>query len=884
MITITIINGSDEITNSREVINTNFSNLNSGKQDLLISGSNIKTINSASLLGSGDIQLVDLSSNQNISGVKTFMTAYPVGPGTAPTTSAQLVDKNYVDTFISTGSRFIDAVNVATAGSALPTGTYSNGSSGIGATFTVTATGAQSIDGIALTLGMKVLVKDQVSQLQNGYYTVTTAGAGGVSLVLTRSTAYDTTAQIVAGTFFNVLQGTINADTQWIMNTTASITVGTNAIPFAQLSSSSTGTVSSISVSSTNGFAGTSSGGANPIITISTSVTGLLKGNGTSISAATVGVDYSTPSSTETFTNKTYDTAGAGNIFKVNGTQILVVTGTGSAAVLGTTPTITTPVLVQPTIADFTAANHTHLNAANGGLLGAAAIGSGTIATARLGSGTANSTTYLRGDGTWATIASGGSVTSVSVVTTNGFGGSVATSTTTPAITITTTVTGILKGNGTAISAATAGTDFVSPTSNQTFSGTSTFNAGTFLDKGSLVYNVKAYGALGNGTTDDTTACQNAINAAAVTGGIVWFPAGTYKITTALKLYSGTTPNIVAFSNITIMGAGSSGTLGTVIEQATTGLDVIKGLNDTANSAQLQNVTIQDMNLSWGTVTLTNSGNGLYLAQQSAGGPSFQLINLKNVVATNCQGSGKYGFNIESMITSTVNTCMAVTCANGFFLNGDVGGSYDSVSTSVTFFNCYANMGANAVIGYNCVDNTYISFVGCACDIGANTTGTAYSVLGSSGVSFIACGCELDGTHTLTQMWKIGADASANGSNQIGLYQCYGFQSKSTIDIYVTGSSTGVTIDGFQDNSSVSGSTGLKVDSGSQVVEMNCNYGAVTTPRTIAGTFSNLADASGVIQGAGYKSSDGTAGLTQASTSTTGKSITLKNGLVVAFA
>jgi len=54
------------------------------------------------------------------------------------------------------------------------------------------------------------------------------------------------------------------------------------------------------------------------------------------------------------------------------------------------------------------------------------------------------------------TISSGsGTVTSVSVVSANGFAGTVATATTTPAITLSTTVTGILSGNGTAISAAT---------------------------------------------------------------------------------------------------------------------------------------------------------------------------------------------------------------------------------------------------------------------------------------------------------------------------------------------------------------------------------------------------------------------------------------------
>lgn len=56
-----------------------------------------------------------------------------------------------------------------------------------------------------------------------------------------------------------------------------------------------------------------------------------------------------------------------------------------------------------------------------------------------------------------------GTVTSVSVVSANGMAGTVATATTTPAITLTTTITGVLKGNGTAISAAVANTDFVAP-------------------------------------------------------------------------------------------------------------------------------------------------------------------------------------------------------------------------------------------------------------------------------------------------------------------------------------------------------------------------------------------------------------------------------------
>jgi hypothetical protein len=88
-----------------------------------------------------------------------------------------------------------------------------------------------------------------------------------------------------------------------------------------------------------------------------------------------------------------------------------------------------------------------------------------------------------------------GTVTSVSVVSANGLAGSVATATSTPAITLTTSITGVLKGNGTAISAAVAGTDYQIPLSfvdNEVVSGSGTTYT---LANTPIAGSVKVFGA-----------------------------------------------------------------------------------------------------------------------------------------------------------------------------------------------------------------------------------------------------------------------------------------------------------------------------------------------------------------------------------------------------
>ena len=190
----------------------------------------------------------------------------------------------------------------------------------------------------------------------------------------------------------------------------------------------------------------------------------LLIGNGTGYSLNTLGV-------------------GVG-ISVTNGLGTIVVANTGvlsfSGGTTGLTPATATTGAV--TLAGT-------LAFANGGTNGTAtptaygvAYGTGT-AYAFTAAGTTGQvlTATTGGAPTWAAPATSGTVTSVSVVSANGFAGTVATATTTPAITLTTTITGLLKGNGTAISAAVANTDYVplstviTKTANYTITGTDTW-------------------------------------------------------------------------------------------------------------------------------------------------------------------------------------------------------------------------------------------------------------------------------------------------------------------------------------------------------------------------------------------------------------------------
>lgn len=235
---------------------------------------------------------------------------------TAPTNGTDIVNKNYADS-IATGINFHQACRLATAGP-LPTSTYNNGSSGVGATLTATANGALSIDSTLVVATNRVLVKNQVNGAENGVYVVTQVGNGSTPFILTRATDFDTPGpgvnQIDAGDFFLITAGSTNANTSWVQQTPLPVIVGTTPIVFSQFGAAGvtytagtgltlTGTVFSIT---NTAVAAGSYGSASTVGTFTVNAQGQLTAAadapiaiaGSQITSGTVGSAYLTGSYT----------------------------------------------------------------------------------------------------------------------------------------------------------------------------------------------------------------------------------------------------------------------------------------------------------------------------------------------------------------------------------------------------------------------------------------------------------------------------------------------------------------------------------------------------------------------------------------------------------
>lgn len=133
----------------------------------------------------------------------------------APTLSLHPASKAYVDASML-GLRVHTECRLATTANVNLASALANG---------------QTLDGVVIATGDRILVKNQTSALENGVYVAPVAGAAS------RATDGDTYAELFQG-FFSILAGTANANTGWLSQTTNTGTIGVDAVSFARFSTS----------------------------------------------------------------------------------------------------------------------------------------------------------------------------------------------------------------------------------------------------------------------------------------------------------------------------------------------------------------------------------------------------------------------------------------------------------------------------------------------------------------------------------------------------------------------------------------------------------------------------------------------------------------------
>ena len=370
--------GSNSITTTG---NANVGNLGYGTGEIIGTGNiSVGNITTTSINASVSVNALALISPTLTSNTTTLtLTAAagnndviiaPTGTGTVsvsskritslatPTQDSDATTKAYVDS-IAQGLDPKASVVYATTTTLFSVGgtsyTYSNGTSGVGATLTAggTITAGLTIDGSTPTVGDRVLVKNEVgsyastttqSAAFNGIYLVTTVGASAVAWVLTRSSDYDQPSD-VPGAFTFVEAGTDNADTGWVSTADAPITIGTTQIIWVQFSGAGAYTANTNAGLILNGtvFSAKVDGNANPTTGFDGSgniyvpagaaftTPNIGAATGTSVTV-TAGVTANTLTA-----NLTLDVTGNANVGNLGTAGLIVATGNVTGGNLVTT-------------------------------------------------------------------------------------------------------------------------------------------------------------------------------------------------------------------------------------------------------------------------------------------------------------------------------------------------------------------------------------------------------------------------------------------------------------------------------------------------------------------------------------------------------------------
>lgn len=265
-----------------------------------------------------------------------------------PTDAGHAATKGYVDAARS-GLDVKQSVRAATTAAVLLASGLENG---------------DAIDGVTLATGDRVLVKNQSTASENGIYVVQSTGAA------VRATDFDGTGEVSGGAFTFVEEGTVNADAGFVVTSNGAITVGTDAIEWAQFSgagsitagngltqSGSTinavGTAGRISVSEDAIDIDTTYVGQATITTLGTIATGTW--NGTAIAGQYGGTGVDNTGKTVTLGGNLTTSGAHATTLTTTGTTSVTLPTTGTLSTLDgaeilTNKTLTSPILTTPAL------------------------------------------------------------------------------------------------------------------------------------------------------------------------------------------------------------------------------------------------------------------------------------------------------------------------------------------------------------------------------------------------------------------------------------------------------------------------------------------------------------------------------------------------------